>query len=111
MFSIQINLDSAEAVKAFFDTFLLNNQKLDQIMKSLDEVLADVTDESTQIDSLSTLFANVEQQLKDALSGATLPAPVQAKVDAIFAGIETNKAKVVTAINSGTPAATANPPA
>jgi sulfur carrier protein ThiS len=42
----------------------------------------------------------LKQQVADALSGATLPAPVQAKVDAIFAAAETNKSKIVTALNA-----------
>jgi altronate dehydratase len=74
---------------------LLHNQG--KIMATLDEVLADVTDEGTQIDSLSVLVAGLKQQLADALSGTTLPPAVQAKVDAVFAGDD--------AINANTPAA------
>lgn len=78
-------------------------------MATLDDVLADVTDEGNQIDSLSTLMAGVQQQLKDALAGTTLPAGVQAKVDAVFSAVEANKAKVVTAINAGSTTAPASP--
>ncbi len=81
------------------------NRKLDIIMATLDQILTDVTDEGTQIDSLSTLMAGLKQQLADALSGTTLPPAVQAKVDAVFAGVEANKGKVVAAINANTPAA------
>lgn len=76
-----------------------------QIMATLDEVLTDVAAESTQIDSLSTLTAGLKQQLADALAGTTLPPATQAKIDAVFAGVEANKAKVVTAINTNTAAA------
>ena len=82
------------------------NRKLDTIMATLDQILTDVTDEGTQIDGLSTLTAGLKQQLADALAGTTLPAAVQAKVDAVFAGVEANKGKVVAAINANTPAAT-----
>jgi hypothetical protein len=75
-------------------------------MASLDQVLQDVSDESTQIDGLSTLTAGLKQQLADALAGVTLPPAVQAKVDAVFSGVEANKQKVVDAINANTPAAT-----
>jgi len=82
---------------------IISNQG--KAMATLDDVLSDVKDESTQIDSLSTLMDGIKQQLADALSGASLPPNVQAKVDAVFAGVEANKAKVVQALNAGTPAA------
>lgn len=78
--------------------------QMEKIMATLDQIIADVTNESSQLDSLSTLMAGIEQQLKDALSGTTLPPPVQAKVDAIFAQTEANAAKIAQAINSNTPA-------
>jgi ATPase subunit of ABC transporter with duplicated ATPase domains len=80
-------------------------QKLDKIMATLDDVAKDVADESTLIDSLSTLIDGLEQQIKDALSGATLPPAVQAKVDAVFNGAESNKAKLAAALVKNTPAA------
>ena len=82
---------------------ILSNQR--KMMATLDEVLTDVADEGTQIDSLSVLVAGMKQQLADALAGTTLPPAVQAKVDAVFAGVEANKQKVVDAINANTPAA------
>jgi predicted choloylglycine hydrolase len=75
-------------------------------MATLDELLQDVSDESTQIDSLATLTAGLKQQLQDALSGASLPPAVQAKVDAVFAAVDANKGKVVDAINANTTPAT-----
>lgn len=81
---------------------ILQNQE--KIMATLDQVLADVTDESTKLDSLSTFIAGLKQQIADALAGVTLPAAVQAKVDAVFAGVEANKAKVVSAMDANVPA-------
>lgn len=78
-------------------------QKLEQIMATLDEVLADVTEEGTKLDSLSTFIAGLKQQIADALAGATLPPAVQAKVDAVFAGVETNKGKVQAALDANVP--------
>lgn len=75
-----------------------------KLMATIDQVLADVTAESTQIDGISTLIAGLEQQVADALSGATLPPAVQAKVDAVFAQAETNKGKLATALATGAPA-------
>lgn len=81
------------------------------IMATLDAVLADVTGESTQIAGISTLISGLEQQVADALSGTTLPPTVQAKVDAIFAQAEKNKADIATALAANTPAAPAAPAA
>ena len=80
---------------------ILRNQE--KIMSTLDEVLADVTEEGTKLDSLSTFIAGLKQQIADALSGATLPPAVQAKVDAVFAGVESNKAKAQAALDANVP--------
>lgn len=77
------------------------------VMATLDQVLVDVKAESTVVDSLSSLTAGIKAQLDVALAGALTP-EVQAKVDAIFAGIEGNKQKMADAIIANTPAA---PPA
>jgi hypothetical protein len=73
------------------------------IMASLDDVLADVTAETSAIDSLSTLI----QGLRDQIANAGLSPADQAKVDAIFAGAESNKAALAAALaaNVPTPAA------
>jgi hypothetical protein len=75
--------------------------KVDHIMPTLDEVLADVADEKTKIDSLTTLVAGIKKQLDDILAGQ-LPPEVQAKVDAVFAGVEANKAEVQASIDANT---------
>lgn len=80
----------------------------DEVQKSLDDVLADVADESTQIDGLSTLTSGIKAQLDAVLAGSLTPAQ-QAKVNAIFDAVEANKHKVVDAINANTPAAGAPP--
>ena len=72
-------------------------------MATIDQVLADVTDEGSRLDSLSTLLAGLEQQLKDALAGLIIPADVQTKIDAVFSQAETNKAKIDAALNSNVP--------
>jgi hypothetical protein len=75
-------------------------------MATLEQILADVTAEPAGIDSLSAFIAGLKQQLADALSGATLPPAVQAKVDAIFAAAETNKQKILDALAAIPPAPT-----
>lgn len=73
---------------------------LEKIMPTLDEVLADVTEEGSKLDSLATFIAGLKQQIADALAGVTLPPKVQAQIDAVFAGVESNKAKVVAAMEA-----------
>lgn len=76
---------------------------LEKIMASLDEVLADVTAETTALDGIAALIAGLKQQIKDALSGATLPPAVQSKVDAVFAAAEVNKGKIAAALEANVP--------
>lgn len=80
----------------------------DLTMKTLDEVLAAVKEEGTQQGSLITLTSGIKAQL-DAVLAGQLPPAAQAKVDAIFAQVDADKAKVVDAINANTPAATPAP--
>lgn len=76
-------------------------------MATLDEVLADIKEETTLVSSVGALIAGLRQQLTDALSGATLPPAVQAKVDQVFAQLESNKAQLALAVQANTPAAPA----
>ena len=79
-----------------------------RIMATIDQVLQDVTDESTLEDSIITLLQGVQKQLADALANTTIPADVQAKIDSVFAGLEANKAKVAAAVTANTPASNVN---
>lgn len=76
-------------------------RKENEMAATLDEISADVTGESTLIDSLSTLLSGLAAQVKAAAGDQT-------KIDAIFAAAESNKAKLATALAANTPAA---PPA
>ncbi len=89
-----------------YDVSLVNKvlKGQEKIMATLQQVLDAVTAEKTAIDSLAALTAGLKQQLADALSGVTLPAEVQAKVDAVFAGVESNKQEVLDALAANTPA-------
>lgn len=78
-------------------------KQLKKMDTTLDEVLDEVKSEGSQIESLSLLTSGLKQQLQEALTGVSLPPSVQAKVDAIFAGVEENKQKVVDALNANTP--------
>ncbi|KRQ99288.1 hypothetical protein [Bradyrhizobium valentinum] len=69
-------------------------------MRTLDETIAEVQAQGTQVDGLITLTLSLRQQLGDALSGASLPPDVQAKVDAVFDGVAANNAKIVAALTT-----------
>jgi len=88
--------DQLGAIRTRFDAL---DQRLTQmeknIMATLDQVLADVTAETTQIDSVITLIKGLRDQVA-ALPGIT-PA-MQAQIDAIFASVEGNKTKLDNAI-------------
>lgn len=94
------NPDGGDALATKRDIWLIL-EKLKHMAATLDDVLKDVTDESTVIDGISTLLSGLQQQLKDALANAA----DKAKVDAIFAAAESNKAKLAKALTDNTPAA------
>ena len=81
-------------------------------MATLDDVLAEVTKETTEIGGITALIAGLRNQIADALSSQTIPPAIQAKVDAIFAAATANTAAIVQALNDpGTPAPVVTPPA
>ena len=86
---------------------------LEQIMASLDGIIAEVAKEQTEIGGITALIAGLRQQVADALASQTIPPPLQAKVDAIFAAAQANNAALVQALNDPgqAPAPPAPPPA
>lgn len=68
--------------------------KENQMAATLDQVLQDVTDETTAIASVSALI----QGLKDQIAAGGLSAADQAKVDQVFANLESNKQKLADAL-------------
>jgi ABC-type transporter Mla subunit MlaD len=75
-------------------------QDVDKIMKTLDDIVTEVTGEKTVIDSAVTLLNGLSQQLKDALASQD-PTKIQAVIDQIDA----NKQELADAITANTPAA------
>jgi uncharacterized alkaline shock family protein YloU len=80
-------------------------KEVDMTDKKIDDVLVDLAAEKTQVAGLVSLTGSLKQKLDDALSGVTLPADVQAKINAAFDAVEENKAEIMNAINANTPAA------
>jgi hypothetical protein len=73
------------------------------IMANLDDILAKVAQETTDIGSLKVFIAGLKQQIADALAGVTLPPAVQAKVDAVFSGVTANDQAVIDAMAANVP--------
>lgn len=84
-------------------------ERLKDMAHTLEETLALVTAEPTRLDSIIALIEGLEKQLADVLSGASLPAAVQAKVDAMFDAATASAGKIDTAIAAGTPPAPVPP--
>lgn len=78
--------------------------KLEIVMRTLEETLAAVEAETSSIQSISTLLAGIKKQLDDALGGALTPSQ-QMRVDAIFNRATENKTAIDAAIkaNDGIP--------
>ena len=72
-------------------------------MASLDDVLAVVAKESTDIGSIKAFIAGLKQQLADALAGVTISPATQAKIDAVFANATANDQAVVDALAENVP--------
>jgi hypothetical protein len=93
-------------------TALINSlSKQDSIMATLQQILDDVTANGTAIGSLSAFIDGLKQQIADALAGVNLPVAVQAEIDAVFTGVQANKAALATALagNMTTPPVTTVP--
>lgn len=77
-------------------------RKENEIMATLDELLATVSAQSTRIASLNTLMDGIRQQLLDALSGTVLPPAVQQKINTIFDVANANAVAIDEAIAENT---------
>jgi hypothetical protein len=90
-----------------FSTKGVDKAKVEDFMastgKTLDDIIADIKDLGTKEDGLVTLMNGLEQQLKDALAGVSLPPDVQAKIDAAFDAVESRKQAIQDAIDANTP--------
>jgi hypothetical protein len=82
---------------------IITLEKVDKIMATIDDVLAGVTELDTLEDSLIALTTNIKALLDAALANTTVPAEVQAKIDAVFAQVEANKVQVADAVTANTP--------
>ncbi len=77
----------------------------EKLMATVAELAAAVEAQSTIVDSIVTLVANLEQEVKDALADTSLSPEAQAQLDAAFAKIKDNSDKMAAAVTANTPAA------
>lgn len=70
---------------------------------TLDQVLADVSNETTLENSVLALLTSVQAQLAAALANTSISPADQAKIDSIFSGLESNKTALTAAITANTP--------
>lgn len=80
-----------------------NRKLLEVLMITVDDIVADVEGQKTRIASIIALLNGIKAQLADALAGVTLPAGVQAKIDAIDAGLKAEAADLDGALNANVP--------
>lgn len=76
-------------------------------MKSLDDIIAEVQKERTQIEGVKTFVSGLSSKLEDALSGVKLNDTQQSKIDEIFAAVTENEdalAKAIATQPTGQPA-------
>lgn len=78
--------------------YLSANTRLESIMATLDDILANARAMDTRLDSVRELISSLQQEINDVLSGAKLPKAVQEKIDAIFEQMQKNNLEVTQAL-------------
>jgi len=73
-------------------------------MATIDDLVAAVTKETTDVDSLTTFVAGLKQQLADALAKVgTLTPAQQSAIDGVFASVNANDQKIADAMAANVP--------
>lgn len=80
-------------------------QELAPIMASLNETLQLIRSNTTILQGLDTLLDGLRDQVAQVLAGTVIPAPVQEKIDAIFAEAQLQGAQLAQVLTENTPAA------
>ena len=83
--------------------------KVNTMSQAVDDLVQAVADQKGDINSMKVFIAGLEQQIKDVLSGVTLPPAVEAKLQAVFADVKSNSQEIKDAIDND-PATPAPPP-
>jgi hypothetical protein len=97
---------NAAMICAIHDAEAAINRKLEKIMRTLDDLLAAVAAQRTQIDSLVALTRGLHGQVLDAMGGTLTPSQ-QMRIDQVFEAIQNNADAVAAAVKENTVEATA----
>jgi chromosome segregation ATPase len=100
---VHVHLGSRDEVRRIEDALATLVQLLEKMMATFDQVLAEVTDEDTRLDSLDTLIQGLKKQINDALTSSALSSETQTKLDAVWGALQNNKAKIDAALNANVP--------
>jgi len=76
-----------------------------QLMATLEEVLAKVEANTTILGSLNTLLDGLRVQVQEILSGAAVPPATQEKIDALFARVSAQGDELTEVLLENTPQA------
>lgn len=91
------------------------NRNLEIFMSDIDDfvtsVLAKVSAEKTQLDSMVALLRSIKDKLADALRGENLSPAARDKLAAIMPALDANATEITDAINANTDPAPPAPPA
>ena len=74
-------------------------------MATLDELLAEITDQKTQVDNIIALVSGLHQRLNDALAvvpPTSISADAQGKIDQVFAEIKAQSDALAAAFTANT---------
>lgn len=80
-------------------------QEIQRMAKTIDDVLADTTAQTTVVKSVVSLLTDIAKQLKDAIASGN-PAKIQAAADAL----EANTQALADAVAANTPGGPVTPP-
>lgn len=83
-------------------------KKENQMDATVDQILADATNETSVISSVQAAITSLQSQLAAALSNVTIPPDVQTKLNTIFSTMTSNDAALATAITANTPVSPAD---
>lgn len=78
--------------------------------QKMQDVIDAVAAQRGDINSMKVFVAGLEQAVRDALSGVTLPPSVEAALDTVFTDVKSNSQEIKDAIDND-PATPATPPA
>lgn len=87
----------------FFSLFKLCKSKGEVSMSTFEEIMQDVSDQTTLISSVHTMLDSYKAELDRLLSGVEVPPAVQEKIDALFMASAANEQALADAIVAHTP--------